>query len=57
MGVGKNNQKSKIPFFGDSVVVLRLEKLLRSSHASAGAQNRVRVGFGVDFSIFERFFF
>ena len=35
------------------MVVLRLEKLLKSSHASAGAQNRVRVGFGVDFSIFE----
>ena len=49
MRLGKNNQKSKFSFFRDSVVVLRLEKLLKSSHALAGAQNRVRVGFGVDF--------
>ena len=54
MRLGKNNQKSKILFFGDSVVVLRLEKLLKSSHASAGAQNRVRVGFGIEIFDFLR---
>ena len=54
MRPGKNNQKFENLIFRDSVVVLRLEKLLKSSHASAGAQNRVRVGFGIDFFDFFR---
>ena len=36
------------------MVVLRLEKLLKSSHASAGARNRVRVGFGIEIFDFLR---